>query len=236
MSRWHNPPIPLLTGLLTLGLILPLLAAATDLQLKPFQALFQVSRNDLPLGTMDIRLTLDDQESYAYTGHTKPGGIVGLIISDEVHEASRGSYKNNRIRPNRYEYLQDNGERKKQTQLDFDWPDGQVWTDSEGQRWAQPMTADTQDKYSQQLALRLDLAKGVREVSYPVADGGRDKDLSLPGRRGRYHQPTLRQIEMHPGQAQQGIRSARLHHLDRTGTGLSAGQDRTPAVLRQLRH
>jgi hypothetical protein len=158
-----------------MGLLLPLLAAATGLQLKPFEAHFQVSRNNLLLGTMDIQLSLDAQGDYRYTGYTKPVGIVGLIISDEVHEASQGHYKYNRITPNHYDYLQDNGKRKKQTELDFDWSDGQVWTDSEGKRWAQPLVADTHDKYSQQLALRLDLAKGAREASYPVADGGKIK-------------------------------------------------------------
>jgi hypothetical protein len=145
------------------------------LPLEPFEARFQVSRNGLVLGTMDIRFTLDDKGGYTYSGHTKPGELLGLFISDEVHEASEGSYRNERIKPVRYHYLQDNGKRKKQTELEFDWSAGQVWTESEGQRWVQSLSSNTQDKYSQQLALRLDLAKGERQVSYPVADGGKIK-------------------------------------------------------------
>jgi hypothetical protein len=164
----------LLLGL-TWALLLPLTQGLAAVQLEPFEASFQVSRNGLILGTMDIRLTLDAEGAYSYSGHTRPGELLGLLISDEVHEVSEGSYLNDRIRPQRYHYLQDNGERKKQTELQFDWPDGQVWTDSEGQRWAQTMDPNTHDKYSQQLALRLDLAKGAREVSYPVADGGKIK-------------------------------------------------------------
>jgi hypothetical protein len=165
---------------LLLGLGCALLMTVTEtlaaLQLEPFEARFQVNRNGLTLGTMDIRFTLDAKGNYLYTGHTKPGELLGLFISDEVHETSEGSYQNGRIRPNHYRYLQDNGKRKKQTELEFDWPADQVWTDSDGQRWAQSMSPDTQDKYSQQLALRLDLAKGKRQISYPVADGGKIKN------------------------------------------------------------
>jgi hypothetical protein len=156
-------------------LFLPLAEASTALRLEPFEARFQVSRNDFVLGTMDIRFTLDAKGQYVYSGHTKPGELLGLFISDEVYETSEGSYRDDRIRPDRYHYLQDNGERKKQTDLEFDWSDGQVWTESKGKRWAQALPPETHDKYSQQLALRLDLAKGERQVSYPVADGGKIK-------------------------------------------------------------
>jgi len=171
----HRPALRLLRQGLVWGLLLCFTEAWASLQLEPFEARFQVSRNGLNLGTMDIRFSLDGQGGYVYTGHTKPSRLIGLFITDEVNETSEGSYRNDRIRPDRYHYLQDNGKRKKQTDLEFDWPDGQVWTESEGKRWAQDLLPGTQDKYSQQLALRLDLAEGERQVSYPVADGGRIK-------------------------------------------------------------
>jgi hypothetical protein len=174
MNRSGRPHHRLLFGLVC-GLFLPLAEALDTLQLEPFEARFQVSRNGLILGTMDIRFALDGKGTYTYIGHTKPGKLIGLFISDEVHELSEGSYRNNRIRPDHYHYLQDNGKRKKQTELEFDWSHGQVWTESKGHRWAQALSPDTHDKYSQQLALRLDLAKGTRQVSYPVADGGKIK-------------------------------------------------------------
>ena len=172
-----SPGRPIITTLfvLALGLLPALLEAATDFHLTPFDAQFRVSRNSLPLGTMEIHLTFDDQGAYTYSSYTKPGQIIGWFISDRVHEISKGNYVDDRIVPLRYEYLQDNGKRKKQTELDFDWPADQVWTESEGQRWAQPLVANAHDKYSQQLALRIDLAKGEQEISYAVADGGKIK-------------------------------------------------------------
>ena len=175
MNRRANQQRHYLLGLFCGLLLLPLTTAFAALQLEPFEARFQVTRNGFTLGTMDIRLTLDDKGEYAYSSHTKPGELLGLFISDEVHEASEGSYRNGHVKPDRYHYLQDNGKRKKQTDLDFDWPDGQVWTESEGKRWAQNLLDNTHDKYSQQLALRLDLAKGEQQISYPVADGGKIK-------------------------------------------------------------
>jgi hypothetical protein len=160
---------------LACGLYLFLAEAWATLQLSPFEASFQVSRNGLLLGTMDMRFTLDERGAYTYTGHTRPGELIGLFITEQVHESSEGSYQNARIKPLRYRYLLDDGVHKKQTVLEFHWSDGQVWTESEGQRWAQTAMPDTHDKYSQQLALRLDLARGEQLVSYPVADGGKIK-------------------------------------------------------------
>jgi len=155
------------------------LTAAPGIELQPFKAKFRVTRNNINLGTMHVRLTLDESGNYSYSGNTKPGAMLSWLISDKVKEISRGRYKNGHIEPLSYEYKQSNGEiLKKHILLDFDWPDKLVWTESEGTRWSQPITAGAQDKFSQQLALRLDLSNGKKSVSYAVADGGRIKNYN----------------------------------------------------------
>jgi hypothetical protein len=168
----------LLLGLLVLGIgfLAPLLHAAQPLQLKPFEAEYQVKRDGIPLGTLELRLSLPNPQGYRYTSHTKPGPIIGLLISDEVHETSEGRYADNQITPSSYEYRQSNSKvEKKHTLLNFDWSADQVWTESEGVRWSQPIEPGNHDKFSQQLALRLDLASGKTMASYAAADGGRIK-------------------------------------------------------------
>ncbi|MEN8167490.1 MAG: DUF3108 domain-containing protein [Pseudomonadota bacterium] len=165
-------------GLLVLGIgsLAPPLHAAAPLQLKPFEAEFQVKRDGIPLGTLELRLALSSPQGYKYTSHTRPGPLIGWLISDEVQETSEGLYVDKQITPLTYEYRQGSGKvEKKHTLLNFDWSAGQVWTESEGVRWPQPIEPGVQDKFSQQLALRLDLASGKTLIGYAAADGGKIK-------------------------------------------------------------
>ncbi len=157
------------------GLIALQIHANPVFELKPFAAKYQVTRNSIPLGTLELQLELTAQGSYQYTGHTRPEAVIRWFISDEVHESSRGSYANQQIIPLSYEYRQSNGGVKKQILLEFDWKTKKVWTQSEGTRWSQTIDPGTHDKFSQQLALRLELSAGAKTASYPVADGGRIK-------------------------------------------------------------
>ncbi|MDJ0808095.1 MAG: DUF3108 domain-containing protein [Gammaproteobacteria bacterium] len=166
-----------LQQLLAIGLIIltPPLQASPGTELESFTARFQVKRNGLPLGNLDLRLVINEGQ-YHYTGHTRPGAIIRWFMADEVHESSKGTYADRQVIPLSYEFRQGNGKVKKQTLLDFDWQAKKVWTDSEGARWSQAIAVGTHDKFSQQLALRLSLSEGVKAVSYPVADGGRVKN------------------------------------------------------------
>jgi hypothetical protein len=167
-----------LTLLLTLGLgcLSIQTAAATDPDLQPFTAQYQVIRNNIPLGNLVLQLELDPDGEYRYSGLTQPSAVIGWFVSDSVFEQSRGLYRNRRIIPHAYEYRQSQTEPfEKRTRLEFDWEAEKVWTQSEGIRWSQTLKPGTHDKYSQQLALRLELSAGNQSVSYPVADGGRIK-------------------------------------------------------------
>jgi len=149
--------------------------AGQALELSPFSAKFQVFRNSIPLGSLDLQLDLAPDGRYSYTGHTRPGAVIEWFISDEVHESSQGRYAERQIVPFSYEYRQGNGKVKNQTLIEFDWEFAKVWTESQGTRWSQTLSPGTHDKFSQQLALRLELSAGATTASYPIADGGRIK-------------------------------------------------------------
>ena len=172
MSWSRFSAYPLMIGL---GLITLQPHASHSLELKPFTAKFQVIRNSVPLGTLDLQLDLKPEGSYNYTGHTQPGAVIKWFISDEVHESSTGQYADRQVVPLTYEYRQGNGKLKKRTFLEFDWKTEKVWTTSEGSRWSQQLVPGTHDKFSQQLALRLELSAGAKKASYAIADGGRIK-------------------------------------------------------------
>ena len=163
------------TLVLLLGMLTNPSVRASEIGLEPFEASFEVTRNGLSLGYMDLQLSLNDAGEYSYSSQTRANAFVALFLSDTVRESSEGRIDGDRVLPQRYEYRQSNRKREKLTLLEFDWDKGKVQTESEGTRWNQKLPEGTHDKYSQQLALRLDLARGKSSVSYPVADGGRIK-------------------------------------------------------------
>jgi hypothetical protein len=160
---------------LVCGMLTGLGVQASEMRLAPFEASFEVTRNGLSLGYMDLQLNLNADGAYHYSSQTRANGFVALFFSDTVQETSEGVFDGAQILPQKYEYRQSNRKREKLTQLEFDWDKGRVLTESKGTRWYQELPSGTHDKYSQQLALRLDLASGKPAVSYPVADGGRIK-------------------------------------------------------------
>jgi hypothetical protein len=161
---------------LLLGLLL--CAAATTLTastfFKPFTASFSVWRGALPLGKLELNFSLDEGETYSYHAHTRPGFLAGLFSGDEIIEESRGHLGEKRVLPVNYSYHEtDNSEDN--AEVSFDWPAKKVYTSSGGITWAQDIVAGIQDRLSQQLMLRLELARGEHDLSYRVADGGKLK-------------------------------------------------------------
>lgn len=162
--------------LLGIGILLcaSQLPADPELVLKPFSAAFSVKRNFIPLGELELKFTLSDTGDYSYHAHTMPGMLTGLFSGDEILEESHGRLSGDDIRPLRYHYRDEGGEAEN-TALAFDWDALEVHTSSGGITWSQPIAPGTQDKLSQQLLVRLDLAQGKKEMAYQVADGGKIK-------------------------------------------------------------
>jgi hypothetical protein len=142
--------------------------------LKPFSAVFSVKRNLVPLGKLRLEFSLEAAGEYHYKAHTMPGMIVGWFSADEIIEESHGRLNYKAVRPMSYTY-EDMGNEDDRAELEFDWPTGKVHTTSGGVTWSQTIIPGTQDRLSQQLQVRLHLAKGEQDVAYQVADGGKIK-------------------------------------------------------------
>jgi hypothetical protein len=163
-------------AVLLLGLLIssaPLTVAASPF-FKPFSASFSVWRGALPLGTLKLVFKISDREEYSYLVHTRPGMLASLFSGDEIVEESRGMLADERIRPTSYRYNQADN-REDNAEVRFEWPEMKAYTQSGGVTWAQEIEQGTQDRLSQQLMVRLQLAQGEKEVSYQVADGGKLK-------------------------------------------------------------
>jgi hypothetical protein len=163
-------------GRLLLGLILSAaaLTATASPFFKPFTATFSVWRGAIPLGSLELRFSLNEDDQYSYHAHTQPGLLAGLFSGDEVIEESRGRLGGESVQSMSYSY-NETANRDDNAEVRFDWGAMKAYTTSGGITWAQDIAAGTQDRLSQQLMVRLELAQGEQDLSYQVADGGKLK-------------------------------------------------------------
>jgi hypothetical protein len=161
---------------LALGALLCCLTAAATAEpfFKPFVATFSVSRGFMPLGDLELRLSLAPDGTYSYHAHTQPGLLADWFNGEEVIEESQGRLFPEGLQPTSYLYRQEVDEADN-TAVRFDWAEAKAYTTSGGVTWAQPIGPDTQDRLSQQLMVRLQLAQGQQTMEYEVADGGKLK-------------------------------------------------------------
>ncbi|MEJ2691700.1 MAG: DUF3108 domain-containing protein [Candidatus Thiodiazotropha sp.] len=141
---------------------------------KPFNASFSVSRGIIPLGKLELRFTLDESGDYRYHAHTRPGLMAGLFVGEEILEESQGRVTAEGLVSQSYRYTE-TGNEADNMEVRFDWPAMKAHTSSGGVTWTQEIQPGTQDRLSQQLMVRLQLAKGIKELTYQVADGGKLK-------------------------------------------------------------
>jgi hypothetical protein len=148
---------------------------AADGQLKSYTAQYRLSRGSLPIGTAEISLQIDSGGNYTYRSHTTPVGLVAIFRNDEITEISRGTIANRTVTPSSYHYRHKKKKATRVVNLSFDWRSRQVSNQADNSHWSMSISEGTQDKFSQQLALMLELAQGKHRVNFKVADGGRLK-------------------------------------------------------------
>ena len=143
--------------------------------LRPFSAEYQLRRGSVVFGKVLVSLSISADGDYSYRARTLTAGLAAVLRSDEISEISEGRIERGSVIPQRYQYHHQRAETPRQLKLVFDWQAGRVTNHSASDRWSMPIPAETQDKFSQQLALMLQVGQGARQVEFPVADGGRLK-------------------------------------------------------------
>jgi len=154
----------------------PMVCAEAAPQLKPYTAEYRVSRGKFSIGLARISLTIDSQNQYHYQGYTKPTGLLAVFRKDEITEISKGIIGSSLITPITYRYIHKKSDNTRHVDLDFDWKSNKVTNQTAQSNWSMVIPPKTQDKFSLQLALMMNLSHGKKESSFRVADGGRLKD------------------------------------------------------------
>lgn len=93
-----------------------------------------------------------------------------------IYESSRFQWQAEQIQPQKYTYKRSAFGKKKQVEVEFDWPAMQVTNLVKDKPWQMKIDDGVQDKISYQLLLQQEVAAGKTEFIYQVADGGHLKE------------------------------------------------------------
>lgn len=160
-------------------LVLAMRSASGDGALpRNFEASYALHTGGVNVGTLQRRLSIDDTGAYRFESLASTAGVVALFKDTRITETSIGQVRDGRIHPARYHYQRQSGKRRKEITIEFA-PDGEAVVNRNGALHRYTAAAGTLDKLSYQLALMADLAAGVAQYRYSVADDDRLKEYAL---------------------------------------------------------
>jgi hypothetical protein len=144
-----------------------------------FAASFVLSARGLDIGRIRWQLAPVGPDRYVYQSHSETVGMAKLLRDERIDERSEWRFADGDVRPLHYTYLRTGGKREREVEVHFDWEKRRVHNTLNGESWSMPIETGTLDKLVYLLALMQDLARGVRETRYAVADGGKVKTYIL---------------------------------------------------------
>lgn len=144
--------------------------------LSPFQLEYNVSRNQLHLGSTRRELTRLENNMYQMQSLTEAEGFVALFFSETVRETSRFRLSDGQVQPLHYRYHK-TGKNSETFEVNYD-REAQQLRHSLMEK-IRPLTPRDQDLLSFQVAMMLDLQHSVRQLKYRIADKKRIEQYNL---------------------------------------------------------
>lgn len=176
--------LPLLARRARLGLAAGLLAGAAvaaepAAMPAPFTATYTLRVNGVPIGRMTRTHAAATDGAWTFRSESRASGVAGLFRKDRITEESRWTVAAGRVLPAEYSYRQTGGRKERSVTVRFDRTAGRIETTVNSDRWRMPDADGVLDKLLYQLVLMRDLAAGMTQLDYRIADGGRIKDYRL---------------------------------------------------------
>ncbi|MCZ6771757.1 MAG: DUF3108 domain-containing protein [Proteobacteria bacterium] len=162
ISRWL---------MLLLVAVVPRHGAA--IEIAPYNAVYDISKGVLKLGTMRRHLNFDRSGAYVFESRIETRGLAALFGADEISETSRGRFDGARFLPEHYEYVRTGG--KRNFSLHFDYQTGIVRSSDRASDWVAEMPVNVLDKLVYQAQLMVDLSAAPDSLNYDIADQGKLK-------------------------------------------------------------
>lgn len=157
--------------ILTLLLLLPLPAAATEL--PEFQALYDFERGRVTIGETRISLERSQDDIWRYASESEATGFVSLFVDDVIREESIFRFENGAFWPVSYKYEQENSSKNRNESIAFDWTDRSAQVDYRGHESQPELEPGMLDRFLLQLAITAHSRNGALDRTYRVIDNGR---------------------------------------------------------------
>lgn len=144
-----------------------------------FSANYLVKLNGIQAGELLRTLTTDDGGLRRFSSVSQAKGVFSFFKPDVIEESSVWTLEKGRVKPQEYLYQRTGGKKEKYLQMQFDWPAKKVSIDDKKHPWQLDLETGVLDKLIYQISLMRDLDRGIREVDYRIADGGRLKTYQI---------------------------------------------------------
>jgi hypothetical protein len=164
VSKVIRGPTVALAALLTLSAQ----AVRAD-DLKPYQASYRGIWHGMTVAVSGLKLE-QTGDTWTYTSASSPRGLGRLAAGVfPPHQVSVVRLTSSGVQP--LSYKSEGGESSKSVDLTYDWRAQRVTGTYEGAQVNLPLTADTRDDASVQLALTVELLAGRTPSSFRIIDG-----------------------------------------------------------------
>ena len=179
----HYIMYKLVTGFLLMLLALPVAVHCAELLPGNFEASYSLHSMGTRFAAMKRSFTRLDNGEYLYLSETSTVGLLSLFRKDHIIEKSTWHFSGGQLQPLLYSYEHTGGKKDRDVVVKFDWSTRRIINSINGSSWQMPIRAYILDKLLYQLAIMYDLEKGVKDISYAIADGGKIKkyDFELVG-------------------------------------------------------
>ncbi|HEY0722073.1 MAG TPA: DUF3108 domain-containing protein [Gammaproteobacteria bacterium] len=161
------------------GLLFMLLLIATaplhaePFRVESFEAHYNVKLDGFKVGELEQRVVPRADGSWLLETIMQTTGVVSWFKSDKVVEQSVMRIVDDTLQPLSYSYRYTGRNKDVVERIDFDWPQMQVRSLRDGKITLLPAEKGLLDKQVYQLLVRRDLARGLKSMSYPVAERSR---------------------------------------------------------------
>ncbi|WP_438970047.1 DUF3108 domain-containing protein [Methylophaga sp.] len=148
-------------------------------ELPDFSANYLVKLNGIQAG--ELKRSLETQPSGIRRFHSvsQAKGVFSFFKPDVIEETSLWQSHNGKVKPQSYIYQRSGGKKDKILEMDFDWQKNIVSIDDRQHPWELELEPGTLDKLVYQIRLMQDLERGIEQVDYRIADGGKLKTYHI---------------------------------------------------------
>lgn len=150
-------------------------AIAEPFNVETFDARYNVKLDGFKVGELQQRVVAREDGTWLLETIMHTTGVVSWFKSDNVVERSVMRSVDDTLQPLSYSYHYTGRNKDVVERIDFDWDKGEVSSLRDGKITLLPTEEGLLDKQVYQLLVRRDLARGLKTMSYRVAERSRLK-------------------------------------------------------------